>query len=193
MYVDTANLDGGLVSRGATVTNQAGFISTVLSDGAGGFHSSVTLGQTGTLAAADVTAQSSAVRGLYVAHCVTGDATFSTAADEGYSRLVSDYYLPSSRIFRTSIGGNEATYTPQTVAIIAGALREATLEGGKDDAAGIYVNFFRHVGNIMQLSEAAARGETGQDSDGDGIPFIPEQPEGLPPVFASRAVFTLAP
>ena len=45
----------------------------------------------------------------------------------------------------------------------------------------------------MQLSEAAATEETGQDSDGDGIPFIPEQPEGLPPVFASRAVFTLAP
>jgi len=41
----------------------------------------------------------------------------------------------------------------------------------------------------MQLSEAGPTGETGGDSDGDGIPFIPEQAEKLPPVLANQAVY----
>jgi len=62
-----------------------------------------------------------------------------------------------------------------------GALREAA----------IYTAFFQNVGNKMQLSEGAPSGETGDDSDDDGIPFIPEQADGLPPIFASKAIFDL--
>ncbi len=43
----------------------------------------------------------------------------------------------------------------------------------------------------MQLSEGEASGETGNDSDGDGIPFIPEQADNLPPVFAAEATYAL--
>ena len=38
-----------------------------------------------------------------------------------------------------------------------------------------------------------ATGEMGGDSDGDGIPYIPEQPDGIAPVFAPRATLRLAP
>lgn len=43
----------------------------------------------------------------------------------------------------------------------------------------------------MQLSEGASSGETGNDSDGDCIPYIPEQADNLPPVFAEEATLYL--
>jgi len=43
----------------------------------------------------------------------------------------------------------------------------------------------------MQLSEGDPTGEAGSDSDGDGIPFIPEQVDQLPPVFATEATLDL--
>ena len=49
------------------------------------------------------------------------------------------------------------------------------------------MDFWDHVVEKMQLAEGANTGESGNDSDGDGIPFIPEQPEGLAPVFAASA------
>lgn len=65
--------------------------------------------------------------------------------------------------------------------------------GGHTNAPTIYTRFFKKVGNAMQLSEGAGTGETGNDSDGDGIPFIPEQPDNLPPVFASEATLSFSP
>ena len=44
----------------------------------------------------------------------------------------------------------------------------------------------------MQLSEGAPTGESGNDSDGDGIPYIPEQPQNLPQVFATEATLNLS-
>ena len=55
----------------------------------------------------------------------------------------------------------------------------------------IYVDFWNTVVNSMQLAEGGASGEIGGDSDNDGIPFIPEQPDGLAPVFAAEAVQNL--
>jgi len=131
------------------------------------------------------------VRGLSVAARVTGDTAIADAADEAYASLIADYWVGSDDLFRTVSDSDTATYTPRNFAIIAGALREASLEGGDDQAAQIYTAFFQNVGNKMQLSEGTATGETGGDSDGDGIPFVPEQVDGLPPVFASEAIFTI--
>ena len=43
----------------------------------------------------------------------------------------------------------------------------------------------------MQLAEFDATGETGNDSDGDGIPYLPEQIDQLAPVFATEATYNL--
>jgi len=43
----------------------------------------------------------------------------------------------------------------------------------------------------MQLAKFDPTGETGDDSDGDGIPFLPQQPDTLAPVWASEATLDL--
>ncbi len=172
------------------VADQAAFVITNLSDAAGGYAGSVTIGgqTTGT---GDVEAQAAAVRALFVAARVTGDDSIRTAALQAYQVLVEDYYIEDQKLFATSLGAYKAVYGPRTVALLAGALREATLEGGRSEASDIYVTFFMRVAEAMQLSEGAATGETGGDSDADGIPYIPEQPDRLPPIFAEKAEFDL--
>ncbi len=100
--------------------------------------------------------------------------------------MLSGYWAGSDDLFRTVSDSDTSTCTPRNFAIVAGALREASLEGRDDQVARIYTAFFQNVGNKMQFAESAATGETGGDSDGDGIPFVPEQPEGLPPVYAGE-------
>jgi len=172
------------------VAEQAAFMVAHLSDGSGRYAESATLdGERSGIVT--VESQAAAVRALYVAARITGDSTFTQAADKAYGVLLSDYYVEEADLFRTEPGVDTATYTPRNFAIIAGALREAALEGGNAEAAGIYTRLFQNVGDRMQLSESAPTGETGGDSDRDGIPFTPEQPDGLPPVFAGEAVFTI--
>ncbi len=134
-----------------------------------------------------VAAQSAAIRGLYAAYNATGDAMYLTAADEAYAALVEYYYRPNMGTFATNIFRRTARYTPANVALLSGALREARLVGGHTDATELYVEFWNNVVNKMQLAEGMPTGETGSDSDGDGIPFIPEQPDGVAPVFAPVA------
>ena len=136
-----------------------------------------------------VSAQSAAIRALYAAYSATGKPRYLAAADVAYQTLIADYYEPNDHAFRTVPGAAEAHYTPFNFALIAGALREATLVGGHEEAAVIYTRFFKRIGDKMQLSEANPTGEAGGDSDGDGIPYIPEQPNNLPPVFASDAIY----
>jgi hypothetical protein len=174
------------------VTEQAMFIANHLSNGAGGFTDEVELGATDSAKVDKVSAQAAAIRGLYVAHRVTGMQKFKTAADAGYDFLIAHFYVPAQAAFRTKMKDSEAKYTPKNFALIAGALREAALQGGKVAAPGIYTAFFQNIGNKMQLSEGAASGETGGDSDFDGIPYIPEQADNLPPIFASKATLKLA-
>jgi len=172
------------------VAEQAAFLVDQLSDGSGNYFDQATIGS-GHSSNQSVSAQAAAVRGLYVAARITGDAALAGAAGDAYDALVANYYVAADQLFRTTPGSATATYTPRNFAIVAGALREASLEGGAADAAGIYTVFFQNVANKMQLSEGANTGETGGDSDGDGIPFTPEQADGLPPVFASQGVFTI--
>lgn len=136
-------------------------------------------------------AQAAAVRALYVANRVSGRADFGQAADAAYRVLIDRFWLPGRQVFRSRLGEDEARYTPRNFALTAGALREAALQGGHAAAVDQYVAFFRNIGNRMQLSEAAPTGETGGDSDQDGVPFVPEQADRLPPVFATRAILDL--
>jgi len=175
----------------AAAQSQADFMVASLSDGAGTYFDQATIGS-GHSTERGLLSQAAAVRGLYVAFRITGDTALKDAADVAYAKLIADYYDSASGLLRTTAGATTATYTPQNFAVLAGALREAALEGGVTDASNIYTAFFMSVGDRMQLSEGEASGESGGDSDGDGIPFIPEQPDRLPPIFASQAVFTLS-
>lgn len=172
------------------VADEAGYLVAHLSDGEGRYVDSGVIGEDAE-DASSLTSQAAAVRALYVAARVTGSGDLRAAADAAYGVLMSDYHVDGSDLFRTDIESSEVVYTPENVALLAGALREATLEGGHAEASQTYVSFFLQVGNRMQLSEGASTGETGGDSDGDGIPFIPEQPDGLAPVFAAKATFEL--
>lgn len=173
------------------VTAQANFILNNLYDGSGRFYVSYTVGTGASSEPTTVEAQSAAIKGLIAAYSVTGNENFKNAASAGYDYLISNFYLPEAKGFRTIDGNDLATYTPLNVAAISGALRESNLELGKTDAPLIYTRFFKNVANKMQLSEGESTGETGGDSDGDLIPFIPEQPDNLPPVFASEATYDL--
>ncbi len=175
----------------SAVNAQASFIVNSLQDNSGGFYNSYTLGTGHDADAKLAVSQAAAARGLYAAYVLTSDNQYLEAANEAYMFLRDNFYSASEMAFKTELGNNMATYTPANFAIIAGALREANLVGGYDDAPAIYVRFFKKVANAMQLSEAFATGEAGNDSDGDGIPFIPEQPDNLPPVFATEATLDI--
>jgi len=175
------------------VIEQAMFLMDHLNDGNDGYGKNIDVDEDSNrpTRAKRVGDQAAAVRALYVANRVTGMAKFKQAGARAYRALIDRFYLPGLTVFRTNLHKGKAKYTPLNFALISGALREASLQGGFADAAPIYTAFFQAIGNKMQLSEGASTGETGADSDGDGIPYIPEQPDGLPPVFASKAILKL--
>ncbi|HFA47733.1 MAG TPA: T9SS type A sorting domain-containing protein [Bacteroidetes bacterium] len=173
------------------VNAQANFILDKFKDGSDGYYNSVTLGtgpDTGTKLAVS---QAAIARGLYAAYSITSNNDFLNGADDAYNALILNYYIPTDKAFMTERGNATATYTPFNIAVISGALREAALVGEHSEAPMVFTRFFTNVGDKMQLSEAGATGESGGDSDNDGIPFIPEQPDGLPPVFAPEATLDL--
>ncbi len=167
---------------------QANFLVNNLQDANGGFFNGYTIGAGAAADAKTALAQAGAIRGLYAAYQATNDNAYLTAADNGYNFLIQNFYDSDKHGFHTTLGDGQAVYTPKIVAALSGALREARLVGGHEEATAIYVNFWNTVANRMQLAEADATGEIGGDSDGDGIPYIPEQPDGLAPVFAAEAV-----
>jgi len=169
------------------VNAQSSFLISSLKDSEGGFYNSFTLNQGGDDAAKAAVSQAAAARGLYAAYKLTENDDYLNNANMAYDFLIDNYYSDSLMAFRTEQNNKLATYTPYNFAIITGALREATLVGGHTEAAAIYTRFFKKVANSMQLAEFDASGETGGDSDGDGIPFLPEQAEQLAPVFATEA------
>ncbi|GAB4311715.1 MAG: hypothetical protein Kow00127_01810 [Bacteroidales bacterium] len=174
------------------INDQSQFILTSLQDPTGGFYNSFTLGTGPDNSAKTAEAQSAAIRGLYAAYQVTGNEDYLNAADQAYNFLMSQYYVAGHHAFRTTLGNDLATYNSFNFAVITGALREAALVGQHTEAATVYTRFFKKVANVMQLAEFDPTGETGNDSDGDGIPYLPEQPEGLAPVFASEATLDLS-
>ena len=173
------------------VNTQSSFLIGNMQDANGGFYNgySLSLGPDNT--AKTAAAQAAAARGLYAAYALTGNDGYLTAADEAYNFLISNYYVADQHAFRTELNNDLATYTPFNFAVLTGGLREAALVGGHTEAASIYTRFFKEVANVMQLAEFDMTGETGNDSDGDGIPFLPEQPDQLAPVFAAEAQLNL--
>jgi len=171
----------------ANLTAQADFLVNELQDVNGGFYNSYTIGSGVDNGAKLVVSQAAAIRGLYAAYSLTSNTVYLNAANTAYNYMISNFYVVAKTAFRTTEGNNQAVYTPFNFAIIAGALREANLVGNHADAPIIYTRFFKKIANVMQLSEGMASGETGSDSDGDGVPFIPQQADNLPPVFASEA------
>lgn len=221
--VDEANLSGGNVVQGNTITTfnagyaivvlkqvaqefngnmlgtiandiitaQANFIVNHLYDGNGRFYNFYTIGTNADNSVTTVETQSAAIRGLLAAYQLTNDNTFLNAAQAGYDYLINNFYVPQFKAFRTTDGNNLAVYTPLNFAALSGALREANLVLGESESPIIYTRFFKVVANKMQLSEEGNTGESGNDSDGDGIPYIPEQPNNLPPIFATEATLNL--
>ncbi len=173
------------------LVSQANFVISKLKKSSGGFYNSYTIGVGGDNGEEDVVSIAGAIRGLYAAFVSANDSTYLTEANSAYTYLISNFYLPSQMAFITNLNTTTAVYTPYNFAIVAGALREASLVGGNSDASIIYTRFFKKIGNQMQLCEAGPTGETGNDSDGDGVPYLPQQPDGLPPIFAPQATFDL--
>ena len=166
---------------------QASFIMGSLQDSDGGFYNGFTLGTGAYESVKTAVSQAAAARGLYAAYEHTNNADYLSAADAAYNYLISNFYVSESMAFKTELNNNTAIYNPFNFAVLSGALREATLIGSHSEAADIYTRFFKTVGNTMQLAEFYATGEIGNDSDGDGIPYLPEQPDNLAPVFATEA------
>jgi len=166
---------------------QSSFMIASLKDPAGGYFNGFTLNQGRDNTAKTAASQAAAARGLYAAYALTNNFDYLDAANDAYNFLIDNYYDANLMAFKTEQGNDLATYTPFNFAVIAGGLREAALVGGYTEAAAIYTRFFKKVANVMQLAEFDETGETGNDSDGDGVPYLPEQPDQLAPVFAAEA------
>ncbi len=141
------------------LVSQANFIVEKLKNNSGGFYNSYTIGSGADANPQDVTSVAGAIRGLYAAFTATNDSTYLNEANLAYEYLINNFYLPDQKAFLTNSNSGMAVYSPFNFAVIAGALREAALVGGKNEAPLIYTRFFKNIGNQMQLSEA---GETGE-------------------------------
>ncbi len=187
----SAEFNGTPLQVGAdnALAAQADFIISQLKDASGGYYNNFTIGTGGDASAKTLGANSAIVRGLYAAYAATGNATYLTEADNAYNYLINNFYSPVEMVFKTTLGNNTATYTPWNLALLSGALREANLVGNHVEAPSIYTRVFKKIYNGMILSEAEASGESGADSDGDGVPYIAGGTK--PFVFAERGVYTL--
>ncbi len=152
--------------------SQADFIIDKLKDADGGFYNSYKIGSGPKKNPKTLSAQSALIEGLYAAYKFTNNTAYLRAANDAYNFLINNFYVPSEKMFKTEINKNLATYTPYNLAFLSGALRTARLTGNQADAVTIYTRVFKSVYNKMLLSEAEQTGETGGDSDGDGIPYI---------------------
>lgn len=173
------------------INTEANFLINSLKNSDGSFANSFTVGTGKDNSATLVESQSAAIRGLYAAFEATGNALYLTEANNAYDYLISNFYSPEKEAFASTLGSTQGVYTPFNVAIISGAMREARLIGNKNDSPLIYTRFFNKVGNAMQLSESENTGESGNDSDGDGIPYLPQQVDNLPSIFAAEGVLSL--
>lgn len=172
------------------INMQANFILNNFKDANGGYHNGVELGVGPMTTPKSAVNQAAIARGLYAAFTLTNNTAYLAGANEAYDKMMS-FYHPSVMAFQTEENNAIATYTPWNVAIISGALREAALVGNKTEAPIVFTRFFKKIVNKMQLAEFGPTGETGSDSDGDGVPYLLDQPDNLPPVFAPEATYDL--
>lgn len=174
--------DGALIA-------QADYILANLKDPNGGFFNSYTIDAGASGSAKTLAANGALIKGLYAAYQATNNMTYLNEANAAYNYLINNFYMPGIKVFRTTLGETEAVYTPWNLAILSGTLREASLTGSQADADKVYTRVFKTVYNDMILAEAEQTGETGNDSDGDGIPYIAGGTR--PFVFANEGVYPL--
>ena len=168
---------------------QTNYIINNLKDANGGYYNMYTIGTGADTSAKKLMSNAAIVRGLYAAYHATNNAAYLTEANAGFDYIINNFYVPSSGVFKTVEGSMNATYTPKNLGVLAGLLREANLVGGKANAKDIYTIVFDNIYNKTILTEAEATGETGGDSDGDGIPYI--QGGTKPFVFAAEATLAI--
>jgi len=171
------------------IVAQANFILNNFIDANGGYYNSFVVGSGANTNPKTISANLAIIRGLYAAYNHTNNAQYLTAANTAYNYMINNYYSPSDKAFATTLGDKNPVYTPWNLALFSGAMREASLTGNQTDAEKIYTRVSKNVYNQMLLSEAEASGETGSDSDGDGIPYIAGGTK--PFVFAEQGTLTL--
>ncbi len=171
------------------LNSQVNFILNNFKDPSGGFYNAFTIGTGPDNSAKKLLTNAAIVRGLYAAYHQTNNPTYLTEANAGFNFIINQFYVPSDGVFKTTEGSINAIYTPKNLGVLTGLLREANLIGGKTNAKDIYTTVFKNIFNKTILSEAEATGETGGDSDGDGIPYI--QGGTKPFVFAAEAKLEL--
>jgi hypothetical protein len=173
----------------AQLIAQADYILSSFVDVNGGFYNSFTIGVGASNSAKTLAANGALIKGLYTAYEATGDMTYLNAANSGYNYLINNFYQPSVMAFRTTMGDTSAIYNPWNLAILSGALRQAKLVGNQSNSPAIYGRVFKSVYNKMILAEAEQTGETGSDSDGDGVAYIAGGHR--PFVFANKGVLQI--
>lgn len=173
----------------AAINAQANFIISNLKDANGGYYNSFTIGYGHDNLPKTLETQASIAQALYVAADYLSNSTYLNAADDAYNFMITELYDHNMHAFRTEAGNNLATYTPEILATLAGGLREATLIGNHSEAAIIFTRVFKNIFNSMLMAEAEPSGETGNDSDGDGIPYIVGG--YVPTVFVAEAEFSI--
>lgn len=157
---------------GTIINSQANFILNNLKDAEGVYHNQYIVGQGRTNDKTTLSTLGSIIQSLYKVYSFTGNQNYLTEANLAYNYLISNFYIPSSNAFRTTKDDNLAKYNPFNLAILSGALREASIIGEQAEAPAIYARTFKNIYNKMILAEAEQSGETGNDSDGDGVPYI---------------------
>ncbi len=171
------------------LTAQANYILANFKDVNGGFYNSYTIGTGASTTNKTLAANGAIIKGLYAAYEATGDMTYLNEANAAYNYLINNFYVPTAQVFKTTLNDTNAVYTPWNLAILSGTLREASIVGNQADAELIYTRVFKTVYNDMILAEAEQSGETGSDSDGDGVPYIAGGTR--PFVFANKGVYSL--
>ncbi len=171
--------------------SETSFLLTKLTDTAnGGYYNFYVIGSGPDAGPLSLESAAAIVRGLYASYASTQNPSSLIAANNAYNYLINNFYLPSSMIFKTEINNlSEIVYTPKNLALLSGVLRQASILGGNSNAAIIYTRAFKAVYNKMLLKEAEQSGETGNDSDGDGIAYIVGG--NLPFVFAAKASYSM--
>lgn len=172
-----------------TLNAQANFILSNFKNSQGGFANSFTIGSGASEAEQSLSAQAALIRGLYASYVSSGNNAFLEEANAAYNYMVNNYYVPEVMAFRTERNNDNAVYNPFNMAVLSGALREAAIVGNQSEAALILTRVGKTVNNKMILTEAEQSGETGNDSDNDGIPYIAGG--SLPFVFAAEGSLNL--
>ncbi len=171
------------------LTAQANYIIANLKDATGGYYNAYTIGTGADTTTKTLATNAAIIRGLYAAYNATNNASYLNEANANYNYIIANYYIPTEKVFRTEEANDTATYTPWNLAILSGAMREASITGNIITAANTYKDVFDKIYNKMILSEAEATGEDGTGSDNDGIPYIVGGTK--PFVFAAEATYTI--